>query len=252
MSRKARRLTDSNQNAPVLAYHSRSWMLSLGALAPIPLLLLVRTSIFRIEFDRMLACQQVPLSKLRWGKQSEQSIRKDTEGPFGDVPLQTACATFLQAQLKGDGGMGDLLKTNKGHESELERRLKRLKEVKLGPKDLKASLKKAQAIVKAKSRKDYFGHPALNPSISDPFYHLLLTNKHIDDIIQWCFECRMTIAKNGDQKSVLAGIQLLEGILKVTTGGLIKHPPGKAHTARSQVLWKFNELLRVSVWWTCA
>lgn len=232
----------------VLAYHSQSWMLPLGALAPLPLLLLARTSVFKVEFSRMRACEQVSMSTLKWGKQADDGIVEDTKGSFSDTVLRTVCATLLEAQLEGDGGMGELLKAAKGKKSELQRRLERLKKDKgmvLGRQGIKASLEKAKSLVKDRSRKDYYGPPALNPSISDPFYHLLLESRHIEAIGQFCYEFRWNIAR-GEQRSILAGLQLIEGFFRVTAKGLVKTSNKKGLSVRSRVLRAYDEFLRVS------
>jgi hypothetical protein len=223
-------------------------MLPLGALAPLPLLLLVRTSVFKVEFSRMRACEQVSLSTFKWGKQADDEIAKDTQGSFSDAVLSTVCATLLEAQLEGDGGMSELLKAPKGKKSELQRRLERLKKDKgmaLGRHGIKASLEKAKAFVKDRSRKDYYGPPALNPSISDPFYHLLLEDRHTEAIGQFCYEFRCNIAR-GEQRSILAGLQLIEGFLRVTARGLVKIPNKKGLSVRSRVLRAYDDFLRVS------
>ena len=189
------------------------------------------------------------MSTFKWGKQDDNSIVKDTQGPFNDAVLRTLCATLLEAQLEGDGGMGDLLKAPKGKKSELQRRLERLKKDKgmaFGRHGIKASMEKAKALVKDRSRKDYYGPPALNPSISNPFYQLLLDERlHLDAFGHFCFKFRWEIAR-GDQRSVLAGLQLIEGFLRVTARGLVKIPNKKGLSVRSRVLRAYDEFLRVS------
>ena len=233
----------------VLAYHGDSWTLPIGALGPTALLLLTNKTVLKIELNRFETCQQVSRTSMKWGSKTHVEDAKGVEGKFSQLAIQTACASLLQAQQERNGQMEKLLaKTGQNGRSELKRRLQGITlghGARLGKGIIKKSMQKAEKLVKEKSQQDYFGHPALNPSLGDPFYRLLLSDQQIAALLQFIFEVRWKAAC-GDKKAITAGYWCLTGILRVVEEGLIKRPVGKL-TMRSMVVQLADSFLEVSI-----
>lgn len=214
------------------------------------MLLLANKTIFKVELGRFDSYQQVPRTSFRWGSKALSEEKKNVKGKFSQLAIQDACATLLQAQQAGKSGhMKELLeKTSKNGQSELKRRLQQVdlgRGAKLGKGAIKKSLQKAEKLVKEKSQQDYFGHPALNPSLGNPFYQLLLADEHIaSTLLPFIFEIRWKAAC-GDKKAIAAGHWCLTGILRVVDEGLIKRPVGKL-TMRAVVVHLCDSFLEVS------
>jgi hypothetical protein len=215
--------------------------------------LLANPTIFKKEHERLEMCEVVALMSLKFGSKADteydekQPISEKGEysekkgaGSFSLSSIQTACQTLLhvqQDQRKKQGEIKDLL--DKTSSKSIKRRFDKLK--KLGRGDLEKARK-----VLVNKKTDYFGHPALNPSMSHPFYNLLLEVKHGKSfIMQFTFEIRWKAAC-GDKKATVAGHWLLTGILRVTEKGLVPKPTGKI-TMRSWVVQVSDSLLEVTI-----
>jgi hypothetical protein len=234
----------------VLAYHGQSWIIPIGALAPLALLLLANPTIFKREHERLEMCEVVALMSLKFGSKADTEYdekrpisekggynEKEGAGSFSLGSIQAACQTLLHVQQHQEGEQGEI-KRLLGKTSS-KRRFDKLR--KLGRGDLEKARK---ALVNKKT--DYFGHPALNPSMSHPFYNLLLEVKHGKSfIMQFTFEIRWKAAC-GDKKATVAGHWLLKGVLRVTEKGLVPKPTGKI-TMRSWVVQVSDSLLEVTI-----